>query len=60
MNKLAKALVLLAVFCLCFAIVIKLSSTGKLFPVPFFLNWAKLADTFLLFSIALSLLGKVK
>lgn len=58
MKKLAKILVFCALGCVSVAIVIKASTIGKVIPGPMPLNWAKLADTVLLFAIAISLLDK--
>jgi len=58
MLKLSKAMVVLAAIALLAALSIKFTTMGRILPGPFFINWAKLADTFLLFSIAFSLLAK--
>jgi hypothetical protein len=41
--------------CLVIALLIKLTTVGRLLPGPQPINWLKLTDTGLLFSIALSL-----
>jgi uncharacterized membrane protein len=58
MNNLPKILVAIALICLLIAVGIKISTLGKLLPAPMPLNWARLADTVLLFAIAIALLGK--
>ncbi len=58
MEKFPKALIVLAVVSLIIAIAIKVTTLGKILPGPIPINWAKLADTLLLFAIAISLLGK--
>lgn len=58
MEKLAKILIILASICLLAAMVIKLTTVGRLVPAATPINWAKLTDTVLLFSIAFSLLAK--
>jgi hypothetical protein len=58
MNSLPKILIVAALICLVVAILIKMTTIGKILPGPMPLNWAKLADTVLLFSIAISLLVK--
>jgi len=58
MSKLSKILIILALLALLAALSIKLTTAGKILPGPLPINWAKLADTFLLFSIAISLLRK--
>lgn len=58
MNKLPAILVVLAVVSILTAILIKLTAMGRLLPGPMPINWMRLAGMFLLFSIALSLLGK--
>lgn len=58
MSKLPKTMIILAVISLLVAMLIKLITAGKLIPGALPINWAKIADTFLLFSIALSLAGK--
>ncbi|TRZ95516.1 PilZ domain-containing protein [bacterium] len=58
MGKLSKILVILALLSVLAALSIKLTIAGRILPGPLPINWAKLADTLLLFSIALSLLGK--
>ncbi len=58
MEKLPKVLVIAAALCLLVAILIKLTTFGAVIPGRIPINWAKLADTVLLFSIALSLLTK--
>ncbi len=58
MGKLPKALIVLAVISLIVAVAIKITTLGKILPGPIPVNWAKLADTLLLFAIAISLLGK--
>lgn len=57
-GKIAKLLVLVAVISVLVALLIKARTMGRILPGPMPINWAKLADTFLLFSIALSLLEK--
>jgi len=58
MEKLSKFLIATAMLCLIVAISIKITTLGVLLPGRMPINWAKLADTALLFSIALSLLAK--
>lgn len=58
MNKLSKAIVALAGIFVLVAILIKLSTARTISPAPIPVNWLKLTDTFLLFSIAISLLNK--
>lgn len=58
MEKFPKTLIVLAVISLIIAVVIKVTTLGKILPGPIPINWAKLADTLLLFAIAISLLGK--
>jgi len=58
MNKLSKVLVALAFVSLVGALSIKFTTAGRILPGPLPVNWAKLADTFLLFSIAISLLNR--
>jgi len=60
MNTMSKILVVIALICLSTALLIKMTTVGKILPGPIPLNWAKLTDTVLLFSIALSLAGKSK
>jgi len=58
MDKLSKVLVALALVSLVAALSIKFTTAGRILPGPLPINWAKLADTFLLFSIAISLLNR--
>jgi len=58
MAKLPKILVITALACIAIALLIKLTTIGKLLPGPLPLNWAKLADTMLLFAIAISVASK--
>lgn len=58
MNKLSKTLVILALASVIAALSFKLTTAGRILPGPIPLNWAKLADTLLLFAIAISLLNK--
>jgi Tfp pilus assembly protein PilZ len=58
MGKLSKILIILALLSVLAALSIKLTIAGRVLPGPLPINWAKLADTFLLFSIAISLLDK--
>lgn len=58
MEKFPKTLIVLAVVSLIIAVAIKVTTLGKILPGPIPINWAKLADTLLLFAIAISLLGK--
>jgi hypothetical protein len=58
MEKFPKTLIVLAVISLIIAVAIKITTLGKILPGPIPINWAKLADTLLLFAIAISLLGK--
>ena len=58
MDKLSKVLIVGPMICVFVALIIKMSTLGRRLPGPFPINWAKLADTILLFSIALSLLGR--
>ena len=58
MAKTPKMLIIGALFCTLIAIVLKLTKLGQVIPYPQPLNWAKLAETMLLFSIALSVIAK--
>ncbi|MDP2923880.1 MAG: hypothetical protein Q8O30_09230 [Candidatus Omnitrophota bacterium] len=58
MGKISKILVVLAGVSLIVAVAIKVTTLGNIIPGPIPINWAKLADTLLLFAIAISLLGK--
>ena len=58
MEKLPKVLIIVAIVCLVVAVSIKAVTLGQLMPGRMPINWAKLADTVLLFSIAISLLAK--
>ncbi|RJP28086.1 MAG: PilZ domain-containing protein [Candidatus Omnitrophota bacterium] len=58
MKNFSKILIILAVICVLVALSLKVTTMGKLLPGPLPINWAKLADTFLLFAIAVSLLNK--
>jgi len=58
MKQLAKVFVVLAVICILLALIIKLTTFGTLLPAAMPINWVKLADTALLFAIALALLGE--
>jgi len=58
MNMLAKILIVLAAIFLLIALSVKFSFMGKALPFPLPLNWAKLGDTALLFSIAISVLNR--
>lgn len=58
MNKLPATMVVLAVVCVLIAVLIKVTTMGRILPGAMPINWAKMADTFLLFSIAVSLLAK--
>jgi hypothetical protein len=58
MVKISKALVTGAFLCVVVAVSLKLTKLGSIFPGPQPLNWAKLADTILLFSIAISVGNK--
>ena len=55
-DKISKLLIISAFVSLIVAISIKFNTLGRILPGPFPINWAKLADTMLLFSIAISLL----
>lgn len=55
MNKFSKVLIVGAVICVVVAMSLKLTRLGQILPGPQPFNWAKLADTILLFSIAVSL-----
>ncbi len=54
-QKLARAFIIIAILCILYAVYIKAKTVGHILPGSLPLNWAKLADTFLLFSIAVSL-----
>jgi hypothetical protein len=56
MKRLAKLFIILAVICVLLALVIKLTTIGTILPGALPINWVKLADTALLFAIALALL----
>jgi len=58
MKQLAKIFVILAVICILLALIIKLTTFGTLLPAAMPINWVKIADTALLFAIALALLGE--
>jgi len=58
MEKLPRVLIIAAIVCLVVAVAIKAVTLGQLMPGRMPINWVKLADTVLLFSIAISLLGK--
>ena len=58
MKGLAKLFMILALICIILAIVIKFTTVGTVIPGAMPVNWIKLADTALLFTIALALLGK--
>lgn len=59
MTKAARIFIMLAIGCVVVAVVTKAVASGQLIPgMP--LNWIRLADTCLLFSVALSLLGILK
>lgn len=58
MKGLAKLFMLAALICIILAIVIKVTTLGTVLPGAMPVNWIKLADTALLFTIALALLGK--
>ena len=58
MNRLPKVLIGVSMIFLAIALTIKFSTMRSIFPGPLPINWAKLADTFLLLSIAVSLLSK--
>jgi hypothetical protein len=60
MSMLSKILIVMAIISLAAALFIKFSTVGTILPGPVALNWSRLADTFLLFSIAVSLLGRNK
>ena len=55
MRKLGGILIVMALVSMFLAISIKFSITGKIVPGTLPVNWAKIADTCLLFSIAISL-----
>lgn len=57
-KSLGKALLILAVLFVILAAGIKMTTLGTIMPGAMPINWVKLADTVLLFSIAVSLLGK--
>ena len=57
MKQLAKVFIVIAVICVILALVIKLTTLGTIMPGAMPINWIKLADTALLFTIALSLLA---
>lgn len=57
--KLAARLFLIAAFlCVLLALVIKLTTLGTIMPAAMPINWIRLTDTALLFTIALALLSK--
>lgn len=58
MSKLAVFLILAAAISLLVAILIKVNTIGRIVPGSVPLNWARIADTCLLFSIAISLMRK--
>lgn len=58
MEKLSKVLIIAAIICLVVAVSIKAVTLGQLMPGRMPINWVKIADTVLLFSIAISLLAK--
>ena len=57
-SKMAKLFILVAIVCIFIAVGIKAITLKSVLPGSMPLNWAKLADTFLLFSIAASLVTK--
>ena len=58
MQAFSRILILGAVICLFIALVIKMSTLGKILPGPYPINWARLADTILLFAIAIGVTSK--
>jgi uncharacterized protein (TIGR02266 family) len=56
MKRLSKVFIVLAVICVLLALMIKLTTIGTILPGAMPINWIKLADTALLFAIALALL----
>jgi len=57
MKRLAAVFLVMALVFMGTALFIKLVSVGRVMPGPMPINWIKLTDTFLLFSIAVSLLA---
>lgn len=55
MKQLSRILIILAVLCVAIAVLSKAVGGNPVPRIP--LNWLKIADTALLFSIALSILG---
>ena len=58
MNNLSKVVIVVALLFLGVALFIKFTTVGRIIPGPLPFNWAKLADTFLLLAIAISLANK--
>ncbi|MCM8799407.1 MAG: PilZ domain-containing protein [Candidatus Omnitrophica bacterium] len=58
MKMLAKIFIILAVLCVILAVIIKLTTLGTILPAAMPINWIKLADTALLFAIALALVAE--
>jgi len=57
-ERLAKIFIFGAIICVVVAVAIKTITVGRILPGSIPLNWAKLADTLLLFSIAVSLVTR--
>ncbi len=55
MKRMTMVLIVVSMVCLAIALVIKLTTVGRILPGPVPINWIKLTDTCLLFSIAISL-----
>lgn len=60
MVRLAKVMIVVATIFLVIAIWGKVVSVNRIMPGSFYINWIKLTDTGLLFSIAISLLKRDK
>jgi len=58
MNQLPKVLIVVAMISLATALIIKFTTLRNIIPGPLPLNWARLADTFLLLSIAISVINR--
>ena len=58
MKLVAQILFFVSAACVCIAIFIKFFTVGKIVPGPMPVNWLKLAETLLLFTIAFILLQR--
>jgi putative Ca2+/H+ antiporter (TMEM165/GDT1 family) len=60
MSLIAKLLIIVSALFVFMALLIKATTVGKIVPGPLPLNWLKLAETVLFFSIAISLANNQK